>query len=276
MMNRYTWRTGVLEAVMVASAIVFLLPVYVLGNLSVRPLGDHSSALMPTAEPTVANFVKAWLEGGMAKAMFTSTYIAVISVAAIVVLSALASYPLARATSRFSRGVYMLFMGGLLLPYQLIFIPLYQSFSSFGLLGPRAPLALIIFYIGHHMPFSIFLFTSFIRAIPTDYEDAASIDGCGRLQAFWHVLFPLLGPVTGTVIILNIIFIWNDFMTPLLYLSGSRNLTLPVAIYSFVGEWAADWPTIFAGLIISMLPVLVAYFALQKRIMQGFAAGIKG
>ena len=86
-----------------------------------------------------------------------------------------------------------------------------------------------------------------------------------RLQVFRHVLFPMLGPVTGTVVILNVIFIWNDFMTPLLYLSGSRNLTLPVAIYSFAGEYSADWPLIFAGLIISMIPVLIAYFALQTR-----------
>jgi raffinose/stachyose/melibiose transport system permease protein len=275
-MKRYTWRTGLLEAVMILAAIVFLVPVYVLGNLSIRELADTSSALLPTQQPTVGNFIAAWQSGGLAKAMFTSGYIVAISVAAIVVVSALASYPLARATSGFSRGVYMLFMTGLLLPYQLIFIPLYQAFSGLGLLGPKAPLALIIFYIGHHMPFSIFLYTSFLRAIPSDYEDAASIDGCGPLQAFRHVVFPLLGPVTGTVVILNVIFIWNDFMTPLLYLSGSRNLTLPVAIYSFVGEYAADWPRIFAGLIISMIPVLVAYFALQNKIMQGFAAGVKG
>lgn len=275
-MNRYTWRTGALEAVMIMAAILFLTPVYILINLSIREHSDLSSALWPTQEPTLKNFVDAWNTGGLAKAMFTSAYIVAISVAAIVMIAALASYPLARATSRFSRSMYMLFMAGLLLPYQLIFIPLYQAFSGLGMLGPRAPLALIIFYIGHHMPFSIFLYTSFIRAVPVDYEDAASIDGCSRFQAFWHVLMPLLGPVTGTVVILNVIFIWNEFMTPLLYLSGSRNLTLPVAIYSFVGEYAADWPRIFAGLVTSMAPVLVAYFILQKRIMHGFAAGVKG
>jgi raffinose/stachyose/melibiose transport system permease protein len=274
--NRYTWRTGVLELVMGLSAIVFLIPVWILANLSVRKLSDASSPLFPTREPTFANFVTAWENGRLGKAMFTSGYIVVISVVLLVVIAALASYPLARATTRFSRMAYMFFMAGLLLPYQLIFIPLYQTFTGLGLMGPRAPIALIIFYIGHHLPFSIFLFTSFLRAIPTDYDDAASIDGCGRFQTFWHVLFPLLGPVTGTVVILNVIFVWNDFMTPLLYLSGSRNLTLPVAIQGFVGEYSADWPTIFAGLIISMIPVLLAYFALQKRIMQGFTAGIKG
>lgn len=275
-MKRYTWKTAALEAVMVASAIVFLIPVYLVVNLAIRRGSDSSSELFPTLEPTLENFFTAWQSGGLSKAMLTTGYVVCISVAVLVVVSALASYPLARVTTRFSRRLYMLFMIGLLLPYQLIFIPLYQTFSKFGLLGPWAPLALIIFYVGHHLPFSIFLYTSFLRAIPSDYDDAATIDGCGPFQTFRYVLFPLLGPVTGTVVILNVIYIWNDFMTPLLYLSGSRNLTLPVAIHGFVGEYAADWPTIFAGLVLSMIPVMVAYVALQKRIMQGFSAGVKG
>lgn len=274
---RYTWRTGILELAMIAAAVVFLIPVYILGNLSIRgPSEGAASALMPTQHPTWNNFAVAWNAGGLDRAMFTTGYIVACSVLLLVVFGALASYPLARMTSQLSRWVYMLFMVGLLLPYQMIFVPLYQSFSAIHLLGPRAPLALIIFYAGHHLPFTIFLFTSFLRAVPRDYDDAASIDGATRLQTFVYVLFPLLAPIAGTVVILDTIVIWNDLMTPLLYLSGGRSLTLPVAIYSFVGEYAADWPTIFAGLIISMVPVLAAYLFLQNRIMQGFAAGIKG
>jgi len=275
-MRRYTWRTGLLEAAMVAAAVLFLIPVYLVINLAIRRRSDGSSEIWPTLAPTLANFSVAWSSGNLDKAMFTTAYIVAISVALLVVIAGLASYPLARATSALSRRIYILFMLGLLLPYQMIFIPLYQTFSALGLLGPRAPLALIVFYVGHHLPFSIFLYTSFLRTIPTDYDDAATIDGCGPFQTFRYVLFPLLGPVTGTVVILNVIYIWNDFMTPLLYLSGSRNLTLPVAIYGFVGEYAADWPTIFAGLVLSMIPVLGAYVLLQKRIMQGFSAGVKG
>lgn len=273
---RYTWRTGVLELVMIASAVVFLIPVYILLNLAFRSSADDSSPLLPTLEPTFDNFVTAWEAGRIGWAMFTTGYIVTISVFLLVVLGSLASYPLARVTSHQSRWIYMVFMAGLLLPYQMIFVPLYQMFSQAALLGPRAPIALIIFYVGHHLPFTIFLFTAFLRVVPSDYDDAASIDGASKLQVFVYVLFPLLGPITGTVVILNTISIWNDLMTPLLYLSGSRNLTLPVAVYSFVGEYASDWPTIFAGLVASMVPVLIAYFFLQNRIMQGFAAGLKG
>lgn len=273
---RYTWRTGVLEVIMVAAAAIFLLPVYILGNLSIRTHSEQTSALLPTRQPTFENFAQAWEAGGIDRAMFTTSYIVVISVVLLVILGSLASYPLARVTTKFSRWTYMFFMAGLLLPYQMIFVPLYQLFSGFGMLGPNAPIALIIHYVGHHLPFTVFLFTSFLRAVPRDYDDAASIDGANRLQTFIFVLFPLLGPITGTVVILNTISIWNDLMTPLLYLSGTRNLTLPVAIYSFVGEYASDWPTIFAGLVASMIPVLIAYAFLQNRIMQGFAAGIKG
>jgi raffinose/stachyose/melibiose transport system permease protein len=275
-MRRYTWGTGILELVMIASAVIFLIPVYILGNLSIRSHGEATSPLLPTQEPTLENFAKAWEAGAIDRAMFTTGYIVVASVLLLVIFGSLASYPLARVSTRFSRWIYMFFMAGLLLPYQMIFVPLYQMFSSLQMLGPRAPIALIIFYVGHHLPFTVFLFTSFLRGVPTEYDDAATIDGASRLQLFVYVLFPLLGPITGTVIILNTISIWNDLMTPLLYLSGSRNLTLPVAIYSFVGEYASDWPTIFAGLIASMIPVLIAYFFLQNKIMQGFAAGIKG
>jgi raffinose/stachyose/melibiose transport system permease protein len=273
---RYTWRTGILEFFMIAMAILFLIPVYILVNLSVRTHAESGSALIPTMQPTLDNFIKAWQAGGIDRAMINTSTIVFFSVLMLVLVGALASYPLARVTTRFSRWTYMLFMAGLLLPYQLIFVPLYQSFSAMGLLGATAPVALIIFYVGHHLPFTVFLFTTFLRAVPRDYDDAASIDGCNRLQIFVFVLFPLLGPITGTVVILNTISIWNDLMTPLLYLSGSRNLTLPVAIYSFVGEYASDWPTIFAGLVVSMIPVVIAYGFLQNRIMQGFAAGIKG
>jgi raffinose/stachyose/melibiose transport system permease protein len=272
-MNRYTWRTAGVETVMVAAGLIFLVPVYILFNLAFRSANVLSSALSLTTQPTLKNFSTAWQTGGLGSAMLNSVMITAISVVAIVIVAALASYPLARWTSKWSTGLYMFFMIGLLLPYQLIFIPLYQTFAHLGLLGLWS---LMILYIGHQAPFSIFLYTSFLRALPTDYEDAASLDGCGRFQTFRYVVFPLLGPVTGTVVILNLIFIWNDFMTPLLYLEGSGRQTLPVALYSFVGTYTTDWSTIFAGLIVSMVPVLIAYFALQSRIMKGFAGGLKG
>jgi raffinose/stachyose/melibiose transport system permease protein len=126
------------------------------------------------------------------------------------------------------------------------------------------------------MPFSIFLYTGFLRALPIEYEEAAAIDGAGALGTFWRVVFPLLRPITGTVVILNVIVVWNDFLTPLLYLSGSGQQTVPVTLYSFVGQYVSQWNLVFAGLVISIAPILIVYFVLQRTVIQGFASGLKG
>lgn len=149
-----------------------------------------------------------------------------------------------------------------------------MTMRDLGLLG--SPLSLIIFYSGHLAPFSIFLYTGFLRSLAPEYEEAAAVDGCGIMHTFWRIVFPLLRPITGTVIILNILNVWNDFYTPLLYLSGSPNTTVPVALYSFVGEFVSQWNLVFAGLVISIAPVLIVYFLMQRTIIKGFSSGLKG
>jgi raffinose/stachyose/melibiose transport system permease protein len=126
------------------------------------------------------------------------------------------------------------------------------------------------------VPFTTFLYTGFLRALPREFEDAAAIDGCGPLETFRFVVFPMLKPVTVTALVLNAVAIWNDFFTPLLYLSGGTQQTVPVALAGFVGQFVSDWNLIFAALVISIIPVLVVYFALQRSIINGFAGGLRG
>lgn len=109
-----------------------------------------------------------------------------------------------------------------------------------------------------------------------DYAQAALIDGCNHRQAFTRIVFPLLRPITGTVIILNAVFIWNDFFTPLLYLGGSGKETVPVGIFSFVGQYVSDYGLVFAGLALAALPILVIFLFLQRFVIKGFAGGLKG
>ncbi|WP_432990577.1 carbohydrate ABC transporter permease [Dactylosporangium sp. CA-233914] len=273
-MNRYTWRTRSLEGVMFVVALIFLFPIYILVNLAIRKPDDLSSPVAPTKHPTFGNFADAWNQASVGGAMANSMIITVVSVVLLVVLSSMAAYPLARLTSKWSSLAFYGFMVGLLVPFQLGLIPLYKMMRDIGLLGTIFPL--IIIYVGLRIPFSLFLYTQFLRQIPLDYEEAAAIDGCSPVQAFFRVVFPLLRPVTGTVVILNGLFIWNDFLKPLLYLSGTSNQTIPVAIYTFVGEYDSQWELIFAALLLGALPVLVAFFFLQKSLIQGFSSGIKG
>jgi raffinose/stachyose/melibiose transport system permease protein len=273
-MRRYTVKTLGLEVVMYLAAIVFIFPVYILLNLSFRAGNDQASPVVPLTSPTIENYVNAWNEAGLAQALLNSGIITVVSVFLTVVISSLAAYPLARVTSRLSTGVFWLILGGLLIPFQVALIPLYQTIRDLGLLG--SIWSLVIFYAGLQVPFSVFLYTGFLRTLPRDYEEAASLDGAGQLRTFVSVVFPLLRPITGTVVILNAIAVWNDFLVPLLYLSGTTQQTITVALYSFVGQYVSNWPIVFAGLVISIIPVLLVYFLLQKHIIRGFAGGLKG
>ena len=257
------------------STLIFLLPVYVLINLSIRPEDDLTPPIIPSSRPTFDNFVNAWTNSSLPGSIFTSLAVTTLSCLTVLVLGTMASYPLARSTSRLSTSTFYFFMIGLLLPFQLALIPLYVQMRDLGLLG--TVWALVIVYSGVQLPFTVFLITTFLRAsVPLEYEEAAQIDGCGPLMAFWHVVVPLLRPALGTCVILNSVGVWNDFFTPLIYLAGSGQVTIPMAIYQFVGQYTTNWPLIFASLLISMIPVLTLYLIFQRYVIQGFAGGLKG
>ncbi|MFD4603795.1 carbohydrate ABC transporter permease [Streptomyces sp. NPDC058464] len=274
MIARYTWRTGLLEAVLVLTALLFLVPLYALVNISLKPANATSGLLTPTLHLHLSNYADAWHTAALGPALWNSFLITAGSLLILIPIAALASYPLARVTRAWSRLTFYGIAAGLILPMQLALLPLYTNIRDLGLLG--TPWSLIVYYAGLTFPFSVFLYTGFLRALPIEYEEAAVMDGCGPLRAFVSVVFPLLRPVTGTVVILNAIGIWNDFFAPLLFLSGTDSQTAPVALYSFVGQYVSQWPMVFAGLVVSVIPVLVAYLFLQKYIIQGFAGGLKG
>lgn len=275
MRTGYSPRTLVRELVMIAVAIMFLFPVYALVTLAFKdPAQIANKPLSLPDPPSVASFGEAWRSASLGSALLNSTLITVTSVLVLIVLGSLAAYFLARTASRLSYSLYILFLVGIILPFQLGMIPLYQLVNDLGLLGTYQ--GMILFYTGIQLPFTVFLYTGFIRSLPADYTNAALIDGASHLQAFGYVIFPLLRPITGTVLILNAVTIWNDFFTPLLYLSGSGQQTLPVAIAGFVGQYVTSWNLVFAALVISIVPILVVYFALQRSIINGFAGGLKG
>lgn len=272
-MKRYTLKTGVLEVVMIMVALLFAAPVYVLLNTALKS-GGVTTSLAPTTDPSFDNFVTAWVSGGLGPAMINNIVVTIVSVFLIVVVSASAAYPLARITRTWSKLTFGFFLGGLLIPGLLALIPLYTTFRDLQLIG--SIWGLIFIYVGAQMPFSIFLYVQFLRSLPLDFEEAATLDGGSPFRVFWQVVFPLMRPITGTVVILNTIHVWNDFFTPLLYLSGSGTNTIPIAIYSFTGQYVNEWGIIFAALIIGVVPLLIFYFLLQKSIIKGFAGGLKG
>jgi raffinose/stachyose/melibiose transport system permease protein len=260
---------------MIAVAVAFLFPVYALVTLSLKDSQQIAAApLSPPTSPTFENFGSAWERASFGTALLNSTIITVVSVLILIAIGSFAAYFLARWQTRLGYGLYVLFLLGIVLPFQLGMIPMFKLVDDAGLLGTYQ--GMILFYTGIQLPFTIFLYTGFIRALPNDYADAALIDGASHVRAFTQVVFPLLRPITGTVLILNAVFIWNDFFTPLLYLGGSEKETIPVRIFSFVGQYVSDYGLVFAGLVLAALPILAIFLVLQKYVIKGFSSGLKG
>ena len=274
-MKRYGPRTLLLELLMVAVAVAFLFPVYALITLSFKDPGQIAAhPLSLPSPPTLDNYSGAWSSASLGGALLSSTLITVVSLVLLIAIGSCAAYFLARTGTRLGYGLYILFLLGIVLPFQLGMIPLYNLFSRLDLIGSYQ--AIILFYTGIQLPFTVFLYTGFIRALPPEYAAAALVDGASHLQAYTRIVFPLLRPITGTVLILNAVFIWNDFFTPLLYLAGSDKETIPVRIFAFVGQYVSDYGLVFAGLVLGAIPILVVFLVLQRYVIKGFASGLKG
>lgn len=260
---------------MVLIGLAFAFPFYVFLSISLKqpsevaddPLGLPSGIYLD-------NYTTAWESASLDEALLNSTVIAVISVVALIVLGSFAAYAIARRGTRLSYTTYVLFLLGLMIPMQLGMVPLYQFMRDANLLQTYT--SVIIFSIGSQLPLTVFLYAGFLRAMPKEYEEAAYVDGAGVVRTFLAIVFPMLRPITGTVVILSAINIWNEFLTPLLYVGGSSQQTLPVAIFAFRGEFATQWGVIFAGMAMAIVPIVIVYFLLQKSIIKGFASGLKG
>jgi raffinose/stachyose/melibiose transport system permease protein len=275
---RYTWKTFSRELTLIAVAFVFFIPMYLLVTLSVKSYNEIY--LDPLKFPTsivTENYKEAWKGSAnvsLARALLNSTIITVGSVIGLVVLGSLCAYTLARRPGRMSNLLYTLFLLGIIVPFQLGIVPLFVAFRHLHLLPTYQ--GMIILNIGMLMPLTVFLYTGFVRSLPKEYEEAAQVDGAGLVRTFVKVVFPLLRPVTGTVAVLTGIATWNEFFIPLIFLSGSDYETLPVAVYSFVGEYSARWDFIFAAVTISIAPILAFYLIAQRQLIRGFSGGIRG
>lgn len=277
-MFQYTGRSLVREILLILLALLWWLPFYILAvNSFAPPTTVGGTGLAFPDDPGFDSYVQAWEGNGngtLGAALLNSAIIAVGSVVCLIVIGSLAAYVISRRPGRLSGALYGLFVLGIILPYQLGVVPLYSAFCGLGLVGNYA--GMILLYTGILMPFSVFLYTGFIRAMPRDYEEAASVDGAGPVRTFARIVFPLLRPITATVAILTGLIVWNDFFTQLVFVGGSVNETLPVAVYSAVGAYATQWSVVFAAVVIAVIPVLVAYFFSQRHLIRGFTGGTKG
>lgn len=265
-----------LEVLTLILALVCLTPFYFLIANAMKPFRDI--ALNPAALPKELffdNFINAFEILHYPKVFMNSLIITVSANIALVVTGSMAAYRLVRHNSAFNKFLFILFISAMVIPFQSIMIPMVMVTNKLGWINTYH--GILFAYIGFGVPFTMFLFHGFIKSIPIDIEEAAVVDGCSSLGVFFRIIFPLLKPVIVTVIILNGLWIWNDFLLPLLVIPGENMKTIPLAINSFFSQYTKKWDLAMAALVMSIIPVVVLFLAMQKYIIEGIVSGsVKG
>ena len=260
-----------------AVSLIMLLPIYYLLVTTFKsPAEAVASPLGLPTHITFDNHVKAIEAMNYGQALKNNLVITITSVVFLVVFASMAAYVVARSKKKIFSVMYSVFLVGLIIPFQISIIPLYKIISGMNLMNTHMGVILVdVFCI--NLPLSIFLMRGFISTVPLELEEAALIDGCGTFQCFWRIIFPLLKPIVATVAILDTLAIWNDFMTPLLFLQSSEKQVLLQQVYRNVGPFSTDWTSFFPMLVMATLPLVIFYLIMQKQIIEGVVAGaVKG
>jgi len=205
------------------------------------------------------------------RSLFNTVLLTALSVGLITLIASAAGYAIARRGGWFYNGLYLFFLAGLIVPFQMTMIPLYKLIIKLHLINTFTGVTSV--YLSLLIPFSLFFYTGFVKNVPKELEEAAVIDGAGMLRTFASVVFPLLKPATATVAVLNAFVVWNDFLMPLLFLPSRGKQTLVVQLFNFVGQYFNNWSPIFAAILLIVYPMLIVYLFAQRFMIKGITAG---
>lgn len=257
-------------------ALIFAFPIYLLIVNSFKTYGDiYANPLALPLNPTLANFKEAWGRVEFFRYFFNTIISTSVALLVVVSTSSLAAYKLSRTKTKLSKVLFSYFTVSMLLPFEVIMLPLVVMMKKMGLLNNLLGLGLVQGSMA--IAFSIFLYHGFIKGIPTQLDEAARIDGCGELRLFLSIIFPCLKSITVTVIILNTLTFWNSFTMPLLTLSKKEVKTLPLFAYSFLGQYSSNYDIQLPAIIFTGLPLVIFYLLLQKHIIKGItSSSVKG
>ncbi|MBS6859500.1 MAG: carbohydrate ABC transporter permease [Clostridiales bacterium] len=273
--EKYTWRTLLLEIVMLVICCIVVLPFYYLfvsvfkttREMGLNPLGLPGSLYLE-------NFKDAWEQIRFWQAFGNTLLITFSTLIIVVLFGSMAAYAVARRQSKFYRLVMLYFLLGFMVPFQTTMIPLYQQMQFFGLINKIY--GLIILSTGSCV-FAFFLYQGFIKTVPYELEESAVIDGAKPFRVFFQITFPLLKPITVTMAIFHVMSNWNDFMTPFLFLHSRENTTLMLEMYRGVGEFTNNWPLMMSIMVLIISPLVLFYIFAQRFIIEGLTSGaVKG
>ncbi|SDC59809.1 raffinose/stachyose/melibiose transport system permease protein [Terribacillus halophilus] len=253
-----------------------VVPYYILITTSLKRAGDFSSKWLLPDYFSLENFTLAWEEANLSTAFMNTFIITIAAAAMLIIFGSLAAYALARRQTKLNKYIYMLFVAVMVIPPLTALVPLYQLVVDAGLMNTR--LVAILNNVAAFLPLTIFLYAGFIRStIPKELEEAARMDGASTIGVFFRVVFPLLKPITATVLILSCVYIWNDYQFAIFFLQDSDMHTLTVALSSFFGQNTSQLGLVGAAALIASLPMVILFLLLQRFFIEGLAAGsVKG
>lgn len=280
MKTKQILKEGLIYILLFIIAVVFLAPIAIILINSVKNnfYISESPFSLPNINTFVGiqNFIKGFTQSDFLRAFANSAFITVFSVAGIVLLTSMTAWYIVRVKNKFTKLMYYLFVFSMIVPFQMVMYTMtYYAFE----LNLNNRLGIIFIYLGFGAGLSVFMFSGFIKSIPTEIEEAATIDGCSPVKTFFLIVFPILKPTAITVAILNAMWIWNDYLLPYLVLGSGKNRTLPVAVQMALtgGYGNKDMGALMAMLVLAIVPIIIFYLFCQKYIIKGVVAGaVKG
>jgi raffinose/stachyose/melibiose transport system permease protein len=270
-------KQGLIHLILIIAVCVLLYPVACTVFVSLK--STKEALLSPNTFPTefhFENFVEAWNVMNYPRVFLNTVLVTAGGLVGVVFISSAAAYTIAWSKHiKLYTFFYVFFLCGIMIPFHTSLVPLVNLMADIKF--NDSIWGLIVFYWGRNIPMSVFLFVGFIRGISREIPEAAKIDGANLFQIYLKILFPMMKPITSTIIVLDALAFWNDFLFPRLMLVASDNRTIALAQYYFKGEYSTQYNIAFAGYVLAALPVLILYFFMQKYIVKGIAAGaVKG
>ncbi len=266
-----------LYIVLTLFCITIIMPLVIVFSSSLRDPSNMKSPLILFSQFTLASYQAALKKMNYPMALLNSVMTTSGSVIIIVLIAVMASYPISRIKSKWSRALYYFFIAGLVIPAQMVIVPVAQTFGNLNI--PNTRFTPMIMFITCSMPFSTFLYAGFMKTVPIEIEESAYLDGAGLWTRFSRIVIPLLKPATASVVITQGMWIWNDYFFPMVFISKSAQYSLPVGMIQFLGdkENPAQWNILFAACVLCAIPLIVLFSILQKQFINGIAAGaVKG
>ena len=260
--------------ILVSIVVVEAFPLIWMIITSVKDSHEVFNTLLPT-EIKWQNFPRVWFAMNFPVHLGNSLYVTSLTVALVVAVATPAAYAFARYKFPGREFVFYAFIGAMMIPPQAILIPMFQFLKTLHLLNTLTGLALS--YVGGGAAFAVFLMRTFFLSLPGELGDSARVDGCNDFQVFWHIYLPLARPGMATIVIIQSLYTWNEFMFANTLITSPGKKTVQSAVFQAVGQYGTDYTALCSGLIIALVPVVVVYLVLQRQFISGLTAGaLKG